>query len=182
MSNSINIQYYKSPYGSLVIGTHATNVVLCDWQFRKMRAAIDQRICKLLNVTFEEKMDDVIKETIQQLNEYFNKQRSTFSLPIQMIGTPFQQKVWEALLQIKYGTTSTYLQQAIKLENKEAIRAVATANGANALSIIVPCHRIIGSDGSLVGYAGGLPVKQKLLLLEGVQLAKENTKQLTLQL
>jgi len=170
MIKNINIQYYKSPFGNLIIGSFENKLVLCDWQYRKMRTAIDQRICKLLQADFIEKKDEVIEETIQQLQAYFNKQLTTFSIPLNLVGSPFQINVWNALLNINYGTTSTYLQQAIKLENKEAIRAVAAANGANAISIIVPCHRIIGADGGLVGYAGGLPTKQKLLALEGAKI------------
>jgi methylated-DNA-[protein]-cysteine S-methyltransferase len=169
MGKNIKIQYYQSPFGSLVIGAFEKKLVLCDWQYRKMRTAIDQRICKQLQADFIEESDVVIEETIQQLQAYFNKQLKVFSIPLNLVGSPFQVKVWNALLHIDYGTTSTYLQQAIKLENKEAIRAVATANGANAISIIVPCHRIIGTDGGLVGYAGGLPTKQKLLALEGAK-------------
>jgi methylated-DNA-[protein]-cysteine S-methyltransferase len=84
-----------------------------------------------------------------------------------LVGTDFQKTVWEELLKIPFGKTLTYLQLSNRLQNPKAIRAVATANGANALSIFVPCHRIIGSQGELVGYAGGLPAKQKLLDLEG---------------
>jgi methylated-DNA-[protein]-cysteine S-methyltransferase len=97
-----------------------------------------------------------------------------FDLPIKYCGTSFQQEVWQALTAIEYGKTSTYLQQSIKLENPLAIRAVAAANGANALSIIIPCHRIIGSKGELIGYAGGLAAKQFLLDLEqGKNLVKQ---------
>ncbi len=180
MDNKINIQYLNTPYGQLIIGTYHNKLVLCDWLYRKMRRAIDARICNVLQTEFVEKNDEVIEQTIEQLQEYFNKQRQSFTIPLNLVGTPFQQKVWNALLQIEYGKTSTYLQQAIKLENKDAIRAVATANGANAISIIVPCHRIIGSDGSLVGYAGGLHVKQKLLTLEGAVLTAKNEKQMEL--
>jgi len=84
-----------------------------------------------------------------------------------MVGSPFQKSVWEELLKIPYGSTETYLGISNKLNNPKAIRAVASANGANAISVIVPCHRIIGSDGNLVGYAGGIDVKSKLLTLEG---------------
>jgi methylated-DNA-[protein]-cysteine S-methyltransferase len=83
-----------------------------------------------------------------------------------MIGSDFQQKVWNELLNVSYGTTSSYLMLAEKIGNKNAVRAVANANGANAISIIIPCHRIVGSKGELVGYAGGLKIKEKLLKLE----------------
>jgi methylated-DNA-[protein]-cysteine S-methyltransferase len=89
-----------------------------------------------------------------------------FDLPLLMVGSDFQQKVWRALLTIPYGTTSSYLQLSKQLNNEKAIRAVANANGANALAIIVPCHIIIGSNGDLVGYTGGIATKKKLLTLE----------------
>jgi len=85
-----------------------------------------------------------------------------------MVGTDFQKRVWEALLRVPFGTTSTYLQLAKNIKNEKAVRAVAAANGANSMSIIIPCHRIIGSNGKLVGYAGGLPIKKQLLKLEQI--------------
>lgn len=102
-----------------------------------------------------------------QIKEYFNRQRKEFDLRLDILGTDFQKKVWEELLKIPYGETITYNQLSINLGNKKLIRAAASANGANPLPIIIPCHRVIGSDGSLVGYGGGLDVKQKLLELEG---------------
>ncbi len=139
---------------------------VCDWRHRKMRTAIDARIIKALGITYVENTNNLITETIQQLEEYFNGNRTSFNLPLLLVGTPFQQQVWTSLQQIPYGTTVSYMQQAITLHNKLAVRAVATANGANAIAIIVPCHRIIGSKGKLVGYAGGLDTKAKLLQLE----------------
>ena len=95
-----------------------------------------------------------------------NKKRTKFELPIKLIGTEFQQKVWEKLQQIPFGKTITYLDLSKDLNNVKAIRAVASANGANAISIIVPCHRVIGKNGDIVGYAGGLKAKKALLVLE----------------
>lgn len=181
MENNINIQYYKSKFGNLIIGSYQSKLLLCDWQFRKMRQAIDQRICNYFKATYKENGDAIIDQTITELEQYFNKEKTSFTVPIEFAGSSFQIKVWNELLKIEYGTTSTYLQQAVKLNNKEAIRAVATANGANAISIIVPCHRIIGSDGSLVGYAGGISVKQKLLELEGAIKEIKNNNQLKLE-
>lgn len=165
-NNAIEFIYYPSLYGELIIGTYNNKLCVCDWRYRKMRSAIDARITKALGVAYIENENKLITETIQQLEEYFNGKRTTFNLPILLVGTAFQQQVWTALQQIPYGTTVSYMQQAITLQNKQAVRAVATANGANAIAIIVPCHRIIGSNGNLVGYAGGLTVKAKLLALE----------------
>ncbi len=97
-----------------------------------------------------------LKDAVKQLQEYFEGKRTTFNFPINPKGTDFQQKVWKALLEIPYGKTTSYLELSKKLGDVKAIRAVASANGKNPLWIVVPCHRVIGSDGSLTGYAGGL--------------------------
>jgi methylated-DNA-[protein]-cysteine S-methyltransferase len=131
-----------------------------------MRTSIDSRIKKFFDAEYEEGEDEIITETIKQLNEYFAGSRKVFDLPLLFAGTEFQTKVWNALLEVPYGHISTYLQLADKIGDKNAVRAVASANGANAISIIVPCHRIIGTGGDLVGYAGGLRAKKKLLELE----------------
>jgi len=104
-----------------------------------------------------------LKDAVKQLQEYFEGKRTTFNFPINPKGTDFQQKVWKALLEIPYGKTTSYLELSKKLGDVKAIRAVASANGKNPLWIVVPCHRVIGSDGSLTGYAGGLWRKKWLL-------------------
>ena len=115
----------------------------------------------------EEKVSDIIPEVLEdcvfQLNEYFEGTRKQFSLKLNPQGTSFQNNVWEALLTIPYGKTTSYLQLSKQLGDVKAIRAVANANGKNPLWIIVPCHRVIGSDGSLTGYAGGLHRKKWLI-------------------
>lgn len=131
-----------------------------------MRTTIDNRIKKELKTDFVNENSTVIEETKVQLIEYINKSRSIFNIPLLLIGTDFQKIVWNALMQIPYGRTESYLSLSKTINNRKAIRAVASANGANAIAIIIPCHRIIGSDGSLVGYAGGLLTKEKLLQLE----------------
>lgn len=102
-----------------------------------------------------------------QLDDYWAGTRRTFSLPLDLQGSPFQQRVWQSLLSIPWGKTRTYLEQARFLGDEKAIRAVAAANGRNPVAIVVPCHRVIGSDGSLTGYAGGLDRKRSLLEREG---------------
>ncbi|OMH37999.1 methylated-DNA--[protein]-cysteine S-methyltransferase [Motiliproteus sp. MSK22-1] len=163
---SINIQYYKSPCGSLILGSYQDKLCLCDWQYRKARDSVDNRIKKNLKAIYIEKESAVVESTIKQLEEYFSYKRNQFDIPLYLAGTDFQRSVWEALLTIPFGAVSSYAQLAEKLGNKKAVRAVASANGANAISILVPCHRIIGSNGELIGYAGGLNVKEKLLNLE----------------
>ncbi|TRX61677.1 methylated-DNA--[protein]-cysteine S-methyltransferase [Carboxylicivirga sp. M1479] len=165
----ITTQYYRSPFGELILGSYQEQLCLCDWRFRKMRESIDKRICKGLNTTYKKGNSAVIEQTIKQLEAYSQKELKEFELPILFIGSDFQKTVWNELLKVQYGHTQTYLQLSKQLNNTKAIRAVASANGANAISIIVPCHRIIGSNGKLIGYAGGLQAKKKLLELENQQ-------------
>lgn len=106
------------------------------------------------------------REVINQLLEYFNGTRKVFSLPIDLRGTDFQKSVWEAVRKVPYGQTRSYGDIAKAIGNPRASRAVGAANGANPISIVIPCHRIIGSDGSMTGFGGGIPLKQKLLDLE----------------
>ncbi len=131
-----------------------------------MRNTIDGRISRGLNAEFIESDAPVLRETKRQLDEYFSAERTCFELPLLMIGSDFQKRVWDTLLNVAYGETVSYLGLAERMDNKNAVRAVAGANGANAISIIVPCHRVIGGKGELVGYAGGLKAKEKLLALE----------------
>lgn len=108
----------------------------------------------------------LIRKTAAQLEEYFNGERTVFDLPLRPEGTPFQQKIWNLLQAIPYGETISYKQLAIRAGNPKACRAAGMANHRNPLIIVVPCHRVIGTNGSLTGYAGGLEVKQYLLQLE----------------
>ena len=113
--------------------------------------------------TVTKKIPKILKEPINQLQDYFNGKRSTFNFKLNPQGTEFQQKVWQALLEIPFGKTVSYMDITKKLGDVKAIRAVASANGKNPLWIVVPCHRVIGTDGSLTGYAGGLWRKKWLL-------------------
>lgn len=162
----IVIQHWHSPVGELILGSYGEKLCLADWRYREQRAQLDKRLQKGLRTKYVEGSSDVIAETISELEAYFSGERTTFDIPLLLVGTVFQKAVWNALMQIPYGVTSSYLEQAKSIGNEKAVRAVASANGANAISILVPCHRIIGSNGTLTGYAGGLDVKQKLLELE----------------
>ncbi len=112
------------------------------------------------------------EDVVQQLHEYFARKRTVFTIPIAPAGTAFQQRVWTALRTIPYGETRSYGQLAAAIGNRSAMRAVGAANGRNPISIIVPCHRVIGSDGTLTGYGGGLERKQFLLDLEQARLPR----------
>jgi methylated-DNA-[protein]-cysteine S-methyltransferase len=109
----------------------------------------------------------VLCETEQQLNAYFAGTRTAFSIPLDFHGTEFQKQVWSALLTIPFGETRSYSQIAQQIHNPKAVRAVGAANGKNPISIVAPCHRVIGADGTLTGFAGGLAAKARLLALEG---------------
>lgn len=164
--NKINIQYYKNQYAEFILGAIGEQLCLLDHRYRKKRDTIDKRIQQGLLGSYIEQDSPVLQQARQQLDEYFLAERHTFDIPIRFVGTDFQQQVWRALCDIPYGATSSYLALAKTINNEKAVRAVANANGANALSIIVPCHRIIGNNGTLVGYAGGLALKKRLLDLE----------------
>lgn len=164
--NQIAIQYWQSPVGEMILGVYQEKLCLIDWNRRKHRERLDRRLQKGLKAEYVEMSSPLIEETIRQLEAYFAKERSTFDIPLLLVGTDFQKSVWKALMKIPYAKTASYLEQAKSIGNEKAVRAVASANGANAISILVPCHRIIGSNGTLTGYAGGLDVKKKLLELE----------------
>jgi methylated-DNA-[protein]-cysteine S-methyltransferase len=145
--------YYKSPIGIAKIigdenGIQSISIVDHD--------AVSEEL-------LQQEVPQCLQECVVQLNEYFNKERASFNLTVNPKGTQFQLKVWKELLHIPYGETTTYLQQSKNLGNTKAIRAVASANGKNPLWIVIPCHRVIGSDGSLTGYAGGIWRKKWLL-------------------
>ena len=164
--NQINIQYHKTKIGDIILGSYKDKLCLLDFRHRKMRKRVDNRIKKGLNAEFVEKDTAILAQTKKELDEYLKGERKEFDIPLLVVGSDFQKKVWDALMKVPYGTTSTYLALAKEIDNEKAVRAVANANGANAIGVIIPCHRIIGSDGKLVGYGGGLPIKKRLLKLE----------------
>jgi methylated-DNA-[protein]-cysteine S-methyltransferase len=114
-----------------------------------------------------------MRDAVKQLNEYFQRKRRIFDLPLHPVGSPFEQQVWEKLLAVPYGATTSYGAIATELGLSNGARAVGRANGANPIPIVIPCHRVIGSDGRLTGYGGGLPLKRALLELEGALLSRQ---------
>lgn len=169
----IFIQNYISPVGELILGSFEDKLVLCDWKYRRMRKSIDNRICKEFHSQLEEGETAVIKSAKSELDAYFAERLTVFKTPLKLVGTDFQIAVWSALQEIPFGKTVSYLDLAKRLDNEGAVRAVASANGANAISIFIPCHRVVGSDGSLTGYAGGIPAKKKLLQLENAAVIRQ---------
>ena len=160
---TICIQHYQSPCGDLILGSYGHQLCMCDWVHKERKEIIDTGLQKRLCSSYEIALSPVLKETIAQLDEYFSHKRETFDIPLLMAGTEFQQTVWGELLNIPYGTTISYATLARRIGNPKAVRAVARANGANPISILVPCHRVIGSDNTLTGYGGGLDKKEFLL-------------------
>lgn len=144
--------FYDSPIGR--IGIFADEDALLGLELNFDAAGIDAKETPL------------IKKVYEQLGEYFEGKRKTFDLPFAMQGTEYQKKVWGELLKIPYGQTRSYKQVAAGAGNEKAARAVGMANNKNRLPVLIPCHRVIGSDGNLVGFGGGLNIKKKLLELE----------------
>ncbi len=166
-SGRIHISYYKTKIGELILGSFNGKLCLLDYRNRNNRSTIDKRIMRFLKADFVEMEDDIIRQTKQQIDEYLAGERNQFDLPILTVGTKFQKQVWQELLNIDYGETISYLDLATRINKSKAVRAVASAVGANAISLVIPCHRIIQTSGGLGGYAGGLTAKKKLLEIEG---------------
>ena len=164
---TILIQYYQSPYGDLLLGASGDKLCLCDWWGAgTRRRTIEERIRQALRAEAEAGSSAGRWGAIIQLDEYFARKRTIFDVPLLAVGTEFQQTVWQELQNIPYGKTMSYGELSRKLGHPKAVRAVAAANGANALSIFIPCHRVVGSNHRLIGYAGGLAAKQGMLALE----------------
>lgn len=155
----MNYHYLDSPIGRLRLLSDGQCLAAIEFENRQPDRPDDVEHC-----------DDVLRECAQQLEEYFDGSRRRFDIPLAAGGTTFQQSVWQALAEIPYGELRSYRDIAQVLGRDKAVRAVGAANGRNPIPIIVPCHRVIGSDGSLTGFAGGIEVKRALLALEGVDL------------
>lgn len=157
---SLTYRYMNSPVGQLKLIADASALVAVLWENDKPGRVP-------LGILIEDEGSDILDQAERQLADYFAGSRRTFDLALDFRGTDFQRKVWNALLTIPFGETRSYLQIAIQIGNPAAVRAVGAANGKNPLSIIAPCHRVIGSSGALTGFAGGLAAKQWLLSREG---------------
>ena len=158
--------HYRFHCGEMMLGSFDGRLCLCDWIDGRRRASVDQRLQRILKANYVEGSSDVIEKAKYQLDEYFLSKRREFDIPLLFIGTDFQKKVWNELLNIPYGATVSYGELSRRIGMPNAVRAVANANAVNAISIIAPCHRVIGNNGSLTGYGGGLERKRFLLDLE----------------
>ena len=161
--NIILIQRITTPLGPMFVCATEKGICMLEFVDRKMLETEFKDLQRLLKATILIGENEHIKQTQKELKEYFEGKRTTFEVALDMPGTAFQQSVWQELTQIPCGTTRSYQEQAVALNKPKAVRAVASANGYNRISIIVPCHRIIGKDGQLRGYGGGLERKQWLL-------------------
>lgn len=166
MKQQVNIQYYDSPCGQLVFASVGDELCLCDWNEKPCAERNKRRLVRLLNAELVTASSPILEQTKQELDEYFAGKRKTFDIPLHTVGTDFQKQVWQALLEIPYGETRTYKEIAQRVDNVKGVRAVAQAIGANGMSIIIPCHRVIGTNHSLTGFAGGIEAKRLLLNIE----------------
>lgn len=159
----------ETPMGKVL--ACATETGVCSLEFYNSQKN-DKQIALLKKQLGVDDVKEISNEHLEklksELDEYFKQKRASFTVAIDLVGTDFQKQVWNELLKIPYGQTISYLEQSKRLGNEKAVRAVANANGRNKISIIVPCHRVIGSNGTLTGYASGLDNKRFLLNLEGI--------------
>jgi methylated-DNA-[protein]-cysteine S-methyltransferase len=152
----------ETPVGRLLLAANAVALTRCDWTDGDVE-------------TRRGPGDPLVERARRQLDEYFEGTRQTFEIPMAPSGTPFQRRVWDALARIPFGVTVTYSDVAASVGAPNAVRAVGTANGRNPLSIVVPCHRVVGRDGTLRGYAGGEPAKAWLLEHEADVLGRRDS-------
>lgn len=163
-NQTVFTQILDTPLGEMTLA--ATDAGVCLLEFNEQSKRLEDAVAKLkkrLSTHVVSGENPHIEQTKIELNEYFNGKRQVFNVGINPQGTVFQQSVWQVLCDIPYGETVSYLQQAQSLKKPNAVRAVANANGANHIAIIIPCHRVIGSNGKLTGYGGGIERKRWLL-------------------
>lgn len=159
----------ETPIGKMLACSVADGICLLEFYDNPKLEFELKELAKELNDSIIEQSNYPIELLENQLGEYFEGNRKTFTVPLRLVGTDFQKKVWNYLLTIGYGKTITYKEQALAMGDIKSIRAVATANGANKIPIVIPCHRVVGSKGSLTGYSGGLWRKEFLLDIESHQ-------------
>lgn len=152
-----------TPLGEMIAGATEKGICLLEFTDRKSRGTVKEHIMKVYDARTEERNNEHLRNLEEQLREYFEGKRKDFTLPLDIKGSDFQKLVWNELRNIPYGTTRSYRDQAEAIMRPSSVRAVANANGMNTIAIIIPCHRVIGSDGRLTGYGGGLERKKWLI-------------------
>lgn len=162
----VNIQRFNTPLGTMIAGATENKLCILEFTDRRMLETELKQLTKLLNAKFIQSSNVVIEKTKKQIEEYFEGKRKNFDIKLLTPGSEFQNKVWNALMDIPFGKTISYKQQSINMKIPKSVRAVANANGQNRIAIIIPCHRVIGENGKLTGYGGGLWRKERLINLE----------------
>ena len=153
----------ETPIGEMIAGATEEGLCLLEFHDRRILPKEYKDLKKLLDTTIEEGENKHLKSIRKQLREYFDGKRKEFTIPLVTPGSPFQQAVWKELLNIPFGGRRSYQEQANAINSPDSVRAVANANGLNRIAIVIPCHRVIGSDGRLTGYGGGIKRKKWLL-------------------
>jgi AraC family transcriptional regulator, regulatory protein of adaptative response / methylated-DNA-[protein]-cysteine methyltransferase len=166
LSEVVHVTELDTPIGEMIAGATDAHLVLLEFSHRATLDAQLQRISRALNCVFERGETPIVATLRAQMDEYFRGERREFDVPLHAPGTSFQMRVWKELQRIPVGTTTSYGRIAASIGQPSAVRAVAHANGDNRIAILIPCHRVIGADGSLTGYGGGLWRKKRLLELE----------------
>jgi AraC family transcriptional regulator of adaptative response/methylated-DNA-[protein]-cysteine methyltransferase len=165
-ATTLSVSRLTTPLGPIIAAATSKALYLLEFAERRMLATQFKTLAQRLDCVFVGDKNEIIRQAEWEIDEYFAGRLEKFKVPLATPGTEFQQSVWQSLKNINYGQTRSYQQVAAEVSNPKAVRAVARANGANRIAIIIPCHRVIGADGSLTGYGGGLWRKQRLLDLE----------------
>lgn len=173
----ITLRQFSTPLGPMYAGVSETGLCLLEFTDRKMIDAQIEQLQKTMNASFIVGRNALLDRVEQQINEYFNGERRSFDIPLDIRGTDFQKQAWDALLKIPYGEIRSYQQQADRIGKPNAVRAVASANAKNHIAIVIPCHRVIAKDGGLAGFGGGIWRKRFLLDLEGALQQQEQPRQ-----
>lgn len=171
--NNINFIQFETPLGTMLACAADKGICLLEFADRDILDDEIKQLTKMFNAKIIKETNNLLDMLKKQLDEYFEGNRQEFTVPLFVKGTEFQESVWKVLQTIPYGSTYSYKQQAETIKKPKAVRAVANANGVNKISIIIPCHRVIGSDGSLTGYGGGLWRKKWLLDFESKNKVKK---------
>ena len=163
--HNLEVRRYNAPCGMLLLAAADGRICLCDWATAG-RGAVIQRVMREIHVEPCPADSEILDVAEQCLDEYFAGRRTSFGMPLLRVGTDFQKRVWDELLNIPYGKTMSYSELAARLGMPQAVRAVAGACRANAMSVLIPCHRVVAKNGALTGYAGGVDAKKFLLIHE----------------
>jgi len=165
-SPAIHLGWIETPIGPMIAGAQEGALVFLEFTTRQRMESQVERLVRRFKTSLVQENDAVVRQTRKELAEYFKGRRRDFTIPLRYQGTPFEERVWSALLKIPFGETCSYEELATITSNSGAVRAVGSANGRNRIAIVIPCHRVVNKSGALGGYGGGLWRKKALLQLE----------------